>query len=235
MNTLGKAALAATLVGASFLAGLVFQRFVGIGPTLRSLGLLREPTARERHADRFASFEALPPVEGRLVFLGDSLFDFGEWAELLPDLNPLNRGVAGARIADLVGTVELAGARKIIVLIGINDLSQGHSLVQFEADYRNIAESLPSDAEVMHSTLPIVPPDGRWQLTPERIRLANAIIRRVSESHGRRVLEIERLSVETKDAFFSGSSVHFGRQGYRRIAELISIQCRPNEKDTTNN
>jgi lysophospholipase L1-like esterase len=76
-------------------------------------------------AMRRSQFEMLPKATGRVVFLGDSITEFGIWHEWFPELATLNRGVGGDTIGGVLTRLEAAlhEPTAISLLIGTNDLS----------------------------------------------------------------------------------------------------------------
>jgi lysophospholipase L1-like esterase len=74
---------------------------------------------------RRLQFEALPKVPDRVVFLGDSITNGGQWDEWFPDLPTQNRGIAGDTVGGVLERLESAlhEPRAVSLLIGTNDLS----------------------------------------------------------------------------------------------------------------
>jgi len=78
------------------------------------------------YRERTAAFNAEPVVKGRIIFLGNSITEFGDWQKLLNDPSVVNRGIAGdntfgvlARLQDII----TRRPSKIFIEIGINDFS----------------------------------------------------------------------------------------------------------------
>ncbi len=79
---------------------------------------------------RVSHFKFLPVEKNDIVFIGNSITDGAEWAELFTDIGIKNRGISGDisagilhRIADIAGQKP----RKVFLLIGTNDLARGIS------------------------------------------------------------------------------------------------------------
>ncbi len=74
---------------------------------------------------RNSSFASTPPSKGSIIFLGDSITEFGEWAELFPSYRVLNRGIAGDGIMGVLNRlseVKRHDPKLIFLMIGVNDL-----------------------------------------------------------------------------------------------------------------
>jgi lysophospholipase L1-like esterase len=72
-------------------------------------------------------FRQLPDRAGEIVFLGNSITDMGEWAEIWQNDRVINRGISGditfgvlARMDEIVSSAP----QKIFILIGVNDVSR---------------------------------------------------------------------------------------------------------------
>ena len=82
---------------------------------------------RPYYEQRVTLFKQLPKVKNAIVFIGNSITDGGEWQELLDCKKCINRGISGdisfgvlARLDDVLKDKP----KKIILLIGINDISR---------------------------------------------------------------------------------------------------------------
>ncbi|QKZ15828.1 hypothetical protein HU175_19850 [Spirosoma sp. KUDC1026] len=83
-------------------------------------------------------FESLPNTKKEIIFLGNSISDFGEWAELFDDPHVKNRGISGDLsfgVLARLGEVTASKPAKIFLLIGINDLAD--SAGKLDARYTN--------------------------------------------------------------------------------------------------
>ena len=80
---------------------------------------------------RATLFEVLPTSKKDIIFLGNSITNGGEWAELLGNPHVKNRGISGDRtdgVLDRLHVITKGKPAKIFLLIGINDLSGGRSI-----------------------------------------------------------------------------------------------------------
>ena len=79
---------------------------------------------------RVSIFEKLPIHSSDIVFLGNSITNFGEWSELFNNIHVKNRGISGDRTEGVYARMDaiLTGKpRKIFLMIGVNDLEHGAS------------------------------------------------------------------------------------------------------------
>ena len=121
-------------------------------------------TMPELHASRIAKFEAEPVVTGRVIFLGNSITQGGDWAKLTGDSTVINRGIGAditfglrSRLAD----VTKRRPSKLFVLIGINDISKDIPDAVIAAQYRALVDSVkrqsPETKIFVQSILPLNP------------------------------------------------------------------------------
>lgn len=125
----------------------------------RDFGERIAPMMARTKQTRRTQFSALPPTDGAIVFLGDSLTDAGEWGEWLPQFDIRNRGISGETALEIVERVAgVRGARAVFVLAGTNDLGRGRSPAEAAHDLERIVAALEADnpeAEiVLQSVMP---------------------------------------------------------------------------------
>ena len=53
------------------------------------------PYAQAYHQERVALFSSAPIVKRKIIFLGNSITEFGNWQQILDDSTIINRGIAG--------------------------------------------------------------------------------------------------------------------------------------------
>jgi len=117
------------------------------------------------YLDRTSQFETLPQKQNAIVFLGDSITDQGEWAELFPGLPVQNRGISADTTEGVLARLDqtlVLPPQKIFLLIGINDLlNQTDSAAKVAQTYeqilRRIQTRAPEAQVFIQSVLPINP------------------------------------------------------------------------------
>lgn len=75
--------------------------------------------------NRRSLFSSSPKSINSIIFLGDSITEYGEWSELFPKHQVLNRGIAGEGIHGVLhrlDEVKRHDPRIIFLMIGVNDL-----------------------------------------------------------------------------------------------------------------
>ena len=160
---------------------------------------------RGAYADgRLSVFAQLPITSNDTVFLGDSIFDFGEWAELMNDPHAKNRGIIGDDTSSALrrlGQITSGMPARVVLLIGINNFQKKTPFDQTTTEYAEIVDRLLSASTDTNIWLvPVLPvhPDlyRQWVMPnyPEiqmpnqsEIEKLNGFIRQLAVTRGSRV------------------------------------------------
>lgn len=116
----------------------------------------------DHYRERIAYFEQNPIGENKIVFLGNSLTEGGQWEKYFPEAAPVNRGISGDNTEGMLNRIdEIAEShpRFLFILAGINDISQNLPNKQIIKQYRSIIkqvkEESPNTVIYIQSLLPI--------------------------------------------------------------------------------
>lgn len=92
-----------------------------VRPLVKRLGLL----LHKQQEHRRLQFAAVGVPAGQIVFLGDSISEFGLWHEWFPEEPVLNRGVGGETSGQVLARLDTAinAPLGVFLLIGTNDLT----------------------------------------------------------------------------------------------------------------
>ena len=146
------------------------------------------------YQQRVSHFQTLPQTTGDIIFLGNSITDGAEWAELFNDLHIKNRGISGDITAGVIHRLNEITNRKpakIFLLIGINDLARNtntDSIVKnilLIADY--IRQQSPSTKLYVQSILPVNNLYGKFGTHTnkgEQIKITNTQLQADATGHG---------------------------------------------------
>ena len=95
------------------------------------------------------NFETLPNTKNEIIFLGNSITDGCEWAELFQNPNVKNRGIGGDDtdgILERLDEVTDSKPSKIFIMIGTNDLANGKSVDYIIENYKIIIATIQQDS-----------------------------------------------------------------------------------------
>lgn len=130
-----------------------------------------------------------------VVMLGDSITDMGEWSELLPGIDVVNRGLPGDGVDGMlarVQTVTKVHPDRVLVMAGINDLSRSRTPAEILVDYKQLVLALQAaGAKVtIQSTLYVAHDRGWLGIQRYRNYRRNSSVAELNEG-------LRRLAVET--------------------------------------
>jgi len=158
----------------------------------------------------------------RILLLGHSLIEFGDWGALLPGHTVTNLGRAGETTAGLLSRLDevvrvLPKADAVVVMSGTNDILAGDN--SFLHEYRSVARRLrrayPRARILLHALLPLSPD---W-VSPEAVARANAGIARIATETGVTVLDLtDRFTGRggrPRAECYDPDGVHLSAEGYR--------------------
>lgn len=120
----------------------------------KAAGLLTSQQAEKRgsiyYEGRVSVFDEIPIHSENLVFLGDSIFEFGEWHELLGDPNAVNRAIKGDDTTTVLRRIDqiVEGApEKVVLCLGVNNLQKRMGLERTKREYQEIVDKLLAGSE----------------------------------------------------------------------------------------
>ena len=162
-----------------------------IARTLTMILLLAASCCLPARADEYwdqktSLFDVLPVTSDDIVFLGNSITDGGEFAELFDMPNIKNRGIRSDVITGVekrLTQVTSGSPAKIFLLIGINDVSHGLTVDQLATRYerlvKKIREQTPQTRLYIQSVMPINNDFNRYKNLKGREKVIPALNRRL--------------------------------------------------------
>ena len=85
------------------------------------------PNLPDHYTNRCKLFESEPIVKGKIIMVGNSITEGGNWKTLLQDSAVINRGISGDVTFGVLNRIRDIADRqpsKLFLLIGVNDLSR---------------------------------------------------------------------------------------------------------------
>lgn len=118
--------------------------------------------AKEYYQKRVVLFGTEQVTKGKVIFLGNSITEFGDWQKLLNDSTVVNRGVAGDNtfgVLDRLADITSREPSKLFIKIGINDIAQSIPVdiivSNISTIIKRVKEKSPKTKIYIHSVLPI--------------------------------------------------------------------------------
>ena len=200
----------------------------GLKRILLRLDLVQAPTERATfQVDDEARFRLLPNTPAEVVFAGDSLVADGPWAEFYSDIH--NRGIGGERSFGLLGRLDeilASHPRKIVFLVGSNDLSNVIPPTQILRNYRAMLERVQAESPSTRVyVLALWPVNPHFKDSPiytnDHVRAVNEPLRNlVAEFSSARFFDLtDQLANEKGElrAEYSVDGLHLNLKGYLAI------------------
>ena len=114
------------------------------------------------YEQKVSMFRLLPDTKGEIIFLGNSITDIGEWAEIWNNIQVKNRGVSSDNTFGVLARLdEVLSAKpaKLFIMIGINDIAKNIPDTVILSNYQKIidrvAKESPSTQLFVQSILPV--------------------------------------------------------------------------------
>ena len=181
----------------------------------------------EHYAPRVAKFQAEPVVTGRIIFLGNSITEGGNWQKLTGDTTAINRGIGGditfgvlKRLDDII----IRQPSKLFILIGINDIGKDIPDTVIADNIRKIVTTVsqgsPSTKIYVQSILPLNPDTKNFPQhydKEEHVLRVNAMLPAILAPLNCTFVNIFPLFLDTKgrmDAQYTFDGLHVNAKGY---------------------
>lgn len=227
-----------TSVGAFFhhddppAAAAMADPFATVRPTTASVGVAMpdaawfpHPWDASTYVLRVTQFGVMPPLNGGVAFVGDSLTDWMRWNELFPEVRSRNFGIAGDTSVGLkarIGQVVAAKPAKVILQIGTNDVEFGKLspeaiVANIDACVATLQGGVPNVKIVVESLLP------RQRLYDDKVRGVNALLKAAAERRGVTYVDVySHFVVDGRlDPTVTPDDLHLSGQGYLRWRDII--------------
>jgi lysophospholipase L1-like esterase len=193
----------------------------------------------EYYPVRNAQFNKEPVITGRIVFLGNSITQIGDWKKLLNDTTVINRGIAGditfGVLKRLDNIVSLQPS-KLFLLIGINDIGKDIPDAVIAGNIKKIILRLqkesPSTKIYVESILPVNPDIPNFPQHYDKqvhVLSTNKLIMKVAEETHCPFINIHDLFTDSNgrlDAKLTSDGLHLtpGKGGYEKWVAFLRKQ-----------
>lgn len=184
---------------------------------------------------RATLFEELPVTSKDIIFLGNSITNGGEWAELLNNKHVKNRGISGdvcMGVYDRLDAILKGKPAKIFLLIGVNDVSRGtptDTIVnRIGKIVKKIKKNSPKTKLYLQSILPVTDHykmfgnhTRHWQM----VKGINEKLVGLAESEKVTYIDLYSHFVDSvtgkMNVQYSNDGLHLLGKGYLKWAEIV--------------
>lgn len=187
------------------------------------------------YEQRATLFEELPVTSKDIIFLGNSITNGSEWAELFQNKNVKNRGISGdicMGVYDRLNPIVKGKPAKIFLLIGINNVSRGISADTIISEIGMIVHKIkresPKTKLYLQSVLPVNDCYGmfsghtsRWQV----VKQINDLLKPLAEKEGATYIDLYSRFVDgdtgKMNPQYTNDGVHLLGKGYLLWRDIV--------------
>ena len=190
----------------------------------------------EHYRERRAVFAREAASSGGVVFLGNSITEFGDWKRLLGDSGAVNRGIAGDNtfgMLDRLSEVIALRPRTLYIEAGINDIGQGVPPAQIAGNIGSMVQWVRvKSPDTRVYVMSVLPTNGHAQTDYPEICGKNAMVREVdrllvaqASVRGYTYLDLASRVVsasgELDERYAQPDGLHLNEAGYRVWVGMI--------------
>lgn len=215
---------------------------VGICVVLTGFGMLnsaQQENFSPYYVQKKTLFDILPDEPGEIVFLGDSITDGGEWAEMFHDLRIKNRGISGDTTEGVLSRIEEVSAAqpaRVFLMIGINDLADGVTVENVLSNIKRITRHFfrksPDTQLFIQSILPVndrFSPFPNYTNKGKEIEAVNIGLRAFCRNRGLVYVDLHsrfKAKDEHLDPRYTNDGLHLTGAGYALWKDILSEYIR---------
>lgn len=216
------------------------KRFIGLVPLIISLNVLaQQPTVDSTirpggYSLRLGLFKSYPNSKKDLIFLGNSITQGVDWAELLQNKHARNRGISGDityGVLERLTEVTEGQPAKVFVLIGINDIEHNIPDTLIVNNYRRIIWQIkresPRTKIYFHTLLPVNNEFTQFKKhynKDEHILFVNRELKKIAAEEKITLIDLHPhfLDANNKlDKKYTQDGLHLNAEGYKVWAGIL--------------
>lgn len=188
------------------------------------MNYIKSPKPWDYVLNRRETFEELKPKKDCILFIGDSITQRNEWAEMLENNSIINRGIDSDRITWLAERMENLlknEPKKVFLKIGINDIMDGKPINQLIEEYTIILEKFKNfkNAKIyVQSCLPVNNSKYKHPINNEDVLEFNKKLKPLTEKFNYNFINLYPLFSTEKNELnedLTRDGVHLNGKGYK--------------------
>ncbi len=180
---------------------------------------------KKHYAKRVKEIAAYPPLEGGVLFLGDSITEAGQWGDYYPNIQTANHGISWDTVRGVGGRLQqviLNRPDKVFIKIGTNDISYARDPVDMAEDLENIILGLRfkmTDVEIfIQSVMP------RELENKAKVAAINSEYRKVAQDLGVSFIDLHKVFAAADGSLkkeLTYDNLHLNDAGYKVWADAL--------------
>jgi lysophospholipase L1-like esterase len=186
------------------------------------------PTMVAHYEKRLGEFRSETVEKGKIIFLGNSITEGGQWHQLTDNKSRINRGIGGDVTFGIMNRLDEIVSRepsKIFIMIGINDISKDFPDVVIADNYKKIIRELklklPSVRIYIQSILPVNPMYPKFPQhydKSDHVILVNKLLQTLAVSEKVNFINLYPLFLNKSgqlDVKYTHDGLHLNADGYK--------------------
>lgn len=192
------------------------------------------PTMVEHYHKRLAEFKKETVEKGKIIFLGNSITEGGQWHQLTDNKTRINRGIGGDVTFGILNRLDEVIARepsKVFILIGINDISKDFPDAVIINNYKKILSTiklkLPGTKVYVQSVLPVNPSYPKFPQHYDKgdhVISVNKLLKELVSNEGVTFINLYPLFLDKNgnmEAKYTNDGLHLNAEGYKIWNEYL--------------
>lgn len=167
-------------------------------------------------------FEHSAASDVDIVFIGDSITDYGEFQEYFPDEVVLNRGIrndVAKGVLNRIQEVVDRNPKEAYLMIGVNDIRYGTDAKDFESRVNAIVDSFDGKETrlFIQSILPVNNGIFGNEVSNKKVKEFNEILLRIADENGIEYIDFHSSFTDKNgqlDKEFTVDGLHLNGKGY---------------------
>ena len=186
------------------------------------------------YQQKLTLFRLLPDTKNEIIFLGNSITDIGEWAEIWQNKNVKNRGISGDNTFGVLARLdEVLSSKpaKIFIMIGINDISKEIPDSVIISNYKKIISRTRQQSPLTKLYVQSILPTNneftefkRHQDKDEHIRLVNTALQQICQSQKIEFIDLYHHFLDGAgklDKQYTNDGLHINGFGYLKWKQVL--------------
>jgi len=176
-------------------------------------------------------FDNIKLARGSIVFLGDSITEYGQWEELINDPKVKNRGIAGDTTWGLLRRLDKITSAKpsmIFLMIGVNDFlftDESEIMQNYEKIVQRIQRETPESQLIIQSVLPVNNQVKKIAFSNIAIRSLNEKLKNLAQQYDLPYLDIHDKLLDADGHLavnFTADGVHINGAAYQIWKDIVT-------------
>lgn len=213
--------------------GLIAALLIGVSASAQETKI--DSTVRPgAYKLRLGLFKSYPNSKKDIIFLGNSITQGVDWAELLQNKNARNRGISGDityGVLERLSEVTEGQPAKVFILIGINDIQHNIPDTLITNNYRRIIRQIKAESPktkiYFHTLLPVNNEFTQFKHhynKDEHILFVNTELKKIAAEEKITLIDLHEhfLDVSKKlDKKYTQDGLHLNAEGYKVWAGIL--------------